>query len=54
MQVVDGTGLTSQLTTLVSILCLVYTTKKTNMTMQIQPFEDVSRVKENGDVPLSC
>ena len=27
--------------------------RKTNMTIENQPFEDVSPVKKNGDFPLS-
>ena len=30
-----------------------YTDSKTNLTMEKQPFDDVSRIK-NGDVPLTC
>ncbi len=35
------------------LMTMIYTPEKTNMTMENQPFEDVSPI-ENCDFPLSC
>ncbi len=35
------------------VIEMLYTPRKTSMTMERQPFEDVSPIK-NGDVPLAC
>ena len=46
-------GVVQTLDHLPSTCVTIITPRKENMTMENQPFEDVSPIK-NGDVPLSC